>query len=92
MAAAALVWCWLCRQCDVAGDKARHQEALERYAANISLADGSIRQGSTDLAFERLMQCPEQFGTGMGRLLFECLRKSARFRRIPTDRSGCRSP
>ncbi len=56
--------------------RARQQEALERYAANISLADSSIRQGSTDLAFEYLMKCPEPFRRWeWGHLLFECLQE-----------------
>ena len=52
---------------------ARQQEDLERYAANISLADGAIKAGSIDRALDYLERCPEdQRNWEWGRLLFEC--------------------
>ncbi len=55
---------------------ARYQEDLERYAANISLADSAVRAGSMDRALDYLMRCPaEQRHWEWGRLLFECMQE-----------------
>ena len=55
---------------------ARQQEDLERYAANISLADIAVRAGSMDRALDYLMKCPaEQRHWEWGRLLFECMQE-----------------
>ena len=68
--------------CTVARSKAREQETLERYAANISLADESICQWVPIWDLSASWMSGAVPAWEMGRLLFQRCRKSPPFQRI----------